>query len=1060
MSAKPEAELAPRAGDEILRSDELQQFELFANLKKPISVEKFPGSIVLRRFRKGDVICRQGDHGHSAFYVVRGGDMQKLHALRTSRSGATSSDQAAGDTSSRQVATAYILSGQAKASPGFLSKLFSPRSRKVEQVNPQYIPNDGPTDIDYSTRKAAMREGDVFGEMSCMTLAPRSATIVVDEDCYMVEFLRNIFDQMQRDVGYRQKTDALYAERVLSTHLRRLELFQDLSDEQIEVLRQASYLEVVDPGTVICDEGDLSDSVYLIRSGVVQVVRGAHVAFRASDIADWPKFCQVLLPDETPPSAERKAPAAAKPGGGSAIADILAAARGGGKTAAKPKADTAPGDDKTETPSKKAPAKTKAGTSVADILAASRGKAKETAADPVSKQKPKAGASVADILAASRAKAKEATTDPAASSKPAEDSTEKKKPRAVANAQDVLAAARAAMKPKAAAAGEAPAKQPIKPAAKSAADILAAAKKLPAKDSSPSATDDESTSSCLVATPPKAVGEPKRYVWSWFGPRVQTSIRSIADGKSSKDEDRRLVVQAMNELIRQRDFIASADILTVLEQPAVRGAIETFPHGSQGAKKHWSELEVRVAGALAFRELFGATLSRVSGGKGPPDILAYLSRGDCFGEMAVVLDVPRQATCIAYDHPADDSNRKPGRVELVRIEGSAFQKLLDDSPALRTSVDKLVSRRYADIVGSDLRQAGDADASLVRSEEFRDEGLVQGQNLLLIDLDRCTRCGDCVRACVNTHDDGYSRLFLDGPRFDRFLVPSACRQCLNPSCMIGCPVGSIQRGANGQIEIRDWCIGCSLCARQCPYDSIQMHDLGIIPEQSVGWQFAPASHVGKATWQDRRYRTNGWSVGIAPFTWNIDFHEALASSTNAKSWRANVGSVPEPICFRYEFQLSKDQLRRGPFAIAIASKGLIVCGWINGSEIKAPAPANPKKAKDDELQAKIDSSLLRAGSNVLAVELRPPAATDAIALTPKYNQPILTARLDLLPQAGDLALATAGQDVDLEVELVKQTAVVCDLCSSLSSQRPACVDQCPHEAAIRVDARFEFPSYS
>ena len=91
---------------------------------------------------------------------------------------------------------------------------------------------------------------------------------------------------------------------------------------------------------------------------------------------------------------------------------------------------------------------------------------------------------------------------------------------------------------------------------------------------------------------------------------------------------------------------------------------------------------------------------------------------------------------------------------------------------------------------------------------------------------------------------------------------------------------------------------------------------------------------------------------------------------------------------------------------------------------------------------------------------RPPAATDAIALTPKYNQPILTARLDLLPQAGDLALATAGQDVDLEVELVKQTAVVCDLCSSLSSQRPACVDQCPHEAAIRVDARFEFPSYS
>ena len=35
---------------------------------------------------------------------------------------------------------------------------------------------------------------------------------------------------------------------------------------------------------------------------------------------------------------------------------------------------------------------------------------------------------------------------------------------------------------------------------------------------------------------------------------------------------------------------------------------------------------------------------------------------------------------------------------------------------------------------------------------------------MLIDLDRCTRCDECVRACANTHDDGHSRLFLVGPR--------------------------------------------------------------------------------------------------------------------------------------------------------------------------------------------------------------------------------------------------------------------------------------------------------
>jgi Fe-S-cluster-containing dehydrogenase component len=227
-----------------------------------------------------------------------------------------------------------------------------------------------------------------------------------------------------------------------------------------------------------------------------------------------------------------------------------------------------------------------------------------------------------------------------------------------------------------------------------------------------------------------------------------------------------------------------------------------------------------VAGTLALRAIFPDMFARTSPRSGSPDILAYLSRGDCFGEMALVLDAPRQATCIAYDHPVDDSKRKPGRVELVRIDGAAFKKLLDTSDTLRAKVDRLVADRYVEIVGGDLQAVGAADVSLTHSEEFQDAGLAQGQSLLLIDLDRCTRCGDCVRACQNTHEDGHSRLFLDGPTFDRFLIPSACRQCLNPACMIGCPVGAIQRGDNGQIEIRNWCIGCKLCAEQCPYDAI------------------------------------------------------------------------------------------------------------------------------------------------------------------------------------------------------------------------------------------------
>ncbi|MFN9041115.1 MAG: 4Fe-4S dicluster domain-containing protein, partial [Planctomyces sp.] len=110
-----------------------------------------------------------------------------------------------------------------------------------------------------------------------------------------------------------------------------------------------------------------------------------------------------------------------------------------------------------------------------------------------------------------------------------------------------------------------------------------------------------------------------------------------------------------------------------------------------------------------------------------------------------------------------------------------------------------------------------------QSPEFESLGLAWGQSLMVIDLDRCTRCQECVKACVAAHDDGRTRLYLDGPRFEsRYLIPVSCRQCLDPVCMIGCPVGAINRGSSGEIRIADHCIGCSKCVDQCPYGSIQM----------------------------------------------------------------------------------------------------------------------------------------------------------------------------------------------------------------------------------------------
>lgn len=109
---------------------------------------------------------------------------------------------------------------------------------------------------------------------------------------------------------------------------------------------------------------------------------------------------------------------------------------------------------------------------------------------------------------------------------------------------------------------------------------------------------------------------------------------------------------------------------------------------------------------------------------------------------------------------------------------------------------------------------------------YVDLGLYQGQELLVLDLEKCTRCDECVKACADSHG-GVTRVVRDGPRFGHFLVAISCRSCHDPYCLTGCPVDAIHReGRSLEIQIDDHCIGCGLCAHNCPYGSIHMvhHD--------------------------------------------------------------------------------------------------------------------------------------------------------------------------------------------------------------------------------------------
>ena len=206
-------------------------------------------------------------------------------------------------------------------------------------------------------------------------------------------------------------------------------------------------------------------------------------------------------------------------------------------------------------------------------------------------------------------------------------------------------------------------------------------------------------------------------------------------------------------------------------------------------------------------------------------VIDYLGPGRSFGEIGLVtavvdlgeslasstaLRARRTATCTALDD-----------VELVRIRGEDFRALMREFPAAR---EQLVAEARR-LLERDSSRATRGDENL---GGFLENGLYSAQKLLVLDLESCTRCDECTRACSDTHD-GITRLIREGLRFENFLVASSCRSCLDPYCLVGCPVDAIHRKPRDdhpgavEIVIESHCIGCGLCSTNCPYGNISMH---------------------------------------------------------------------------------------------------------------------------------------------------------------------------------------------------------------------------------------------
>jgi CRP-like cAMP-binding protein/Fe-S-cluster-containing hydrogenase component 2 len=190
---------------------------------------------------------------------------------------------------------------------------------------------------------------------------------------------------------------------------------------------------------------------------------------------------------------------------------------------------------------------------------------------------------------------------------------------------------------------------------------------------------------------------------------------------------------------------------------------------------------------------------------GSKRVIAYLRAGEYFGEMALFETDVRWASVLTA-----------GKCELIKIKRDDFLDLCRHFPHMEVEVRKVIAKRHE-------QERGVTQEISDLLEKSGQLGFLQADALLVMDLDLCIKCDNCVRACESLH--GQSRLIRNGIQVGKYLVPSACRHCDDPKCMNSCPTGAIKRRPEGEIYFQyDMCIGCGNCAIACPYDNIAMID--------------------------------------------------------------------------------------------------------------------------------------------------------------------------------------------------------------------------------------------
>ena len=97
-----------------------------------------------------------------------------------------------------------------------------------------------------------------FGEMSVMSSAPRSATVITEADSVVLSIPRHSFMKLysaSKGKAFKTRIDDLYRERALTHHLAGVSLFRDCPDQVLREVASVAVLDMVEEGADVIEAG-------------------------------------------------------------------------------------------------------------------------------------------------------------------------------------------------------------------------------------------------------------------------------------------------------------------------------------------------------------------------------------------------------------------------------------------------------------------------------------------------------------------------------------------------------------------------------------------------------------------------------------------------------------------------------------------------------------------------------------------------------------------------------------------------------------------------------------